>query len=105
MITTFAVETLRQRPSEAKARLEQTLNTEGVSIVDIQLMNTDKTGHLFRVQASDTQQDRQKLKRLFGEYNMVSEQAKEDERQKEKIRRRIEKLEEELARLKEALGE
>lgn len=105
MITTFAVVAIRNRPEEALKAIEDKLTEEQVSGAIVKVVVVDRIGHVFLVRANDTQPNRRKLIRLFGEYNLVSEQAKEDDQQKKRIRRRIEKLEEELAKLREALGE
>jgi uncharacterized protein YceH (UPF0502 family) len=105
MLTTFAVVSIRNRPEEAQQALSEALSEAQIADSETKLLAADKGGFVFRVQAPSGDGNRRKLKSLFGEFNLVSESAKEDDRQAAKIRRKIARLEEELARLREALGE
>lgn len=105
MLTTFAVVAIRNRPEEALKALQDKITEERIIGGTAQLVAVDRIGHIFQVVADDLPPNRNKLIRLFGEYNMVSESAKEDDRQRERILRRIAKLQEEIVKLQEALGE
>jgi len=105
MLTTFAVVAIRNRPEEALKALEDKITEETLTEASVKLVVVDRIGHIFQVTAEETKPNRRKLIRLFGEYNLISESAKEDDRQEKRIRERIAKLEAEIAKLKEALGE
>lgn len=105
MLTTFAVVAIRNRPEEATKDIEDKLKSENIAGGSAQLVVVDRIGHIFQITANDTPPNRQKLISLFGAFNMVRESAKDDDKKEASIRRRIARLQEEIAKLQEALGE